>query len=46
MVSGIVTALLILLFVGGCIWLWLPARKAELDEAAAMPLEEDREDAP
>ena len=45
MVSGIVTGLLLVLFVGGWIWLWRPARKPELDAAARMPLDEDGEDA-
>ena len=45
MVSGIVTGLLLVLFVGGWIWLWRPARKHELDAAARLPLDEDGEDA-
>ena len=45
MVSGIVTGLLLVLFIGGWVWLWRPARKSELDDAARMPLVENGEDA-
>lgn len=45
MVSGIVTAILLVLFVAGWVWLWRPSRKAELDAAAKLPLNEDGEDA-
>lgn len=38
MLSGIVTAVLLVLFVGGWIWAWRPARKAEFDAAAQLPL--------
>ncbi|MEL1265430.1 cbb3-type cytochrome c oxidase subunit 3 [Pseudoxanthomonas putridarboris] len=41
MVSGIVTAVLLVLFVAGWIWAWSPRRKAEFDDAAALPLDED-----
>lgn len=41
MVAGIVTALLLVLFIGGWIWAWRPARKAEFDAAARMPLNEN-----
>jgi cytochrome c oxidase cbb3-type subunit 4 len=43
MVSGIITALLMLLFIGSSIWIWRPARKAEFDAAAQLPLTEDAE---
>ena len=43
MVSGIVTGVLLALFVGGWAWLWRPARKAELDAAARMPLDDNGE---
>ena len=45
MVGGIVTAVLLVVFIGGWIWLWRPARKAELDAAARLPLNENEEDA-
>jgi cytochrome c oxidase cbb3-type subunit IV len=43
MVSGIITAALLLLFIGGWIWMWRPERKAEFDAAAQLPLAEDGE---
>lgn len=39
--SGVVTAILILLFVGVCIWAYSSRRRARFDAAARMPLEED-----
>ena len=41
MISGIVTAVLIALFVGGWIWAWSPKRKHEFEDAARLPLEEE-----
>jgi cytochrome c oxidase cbb3-type subunit 4 len=41
MISGIVTALLLVLFIGGWIWAWSPKRKHEFDNAARLPLEEE-----
>jgi|GEM_PF-274738 len=41
MISGIVTAGLLLLFVGGWVWVWRPERKAEFDAAAQLPLLDD-----
>ncbi|WP_411833226.1 cbb3-type cytochrome oxidase subunit 3 [Pseudoxanthomonas mexicana] len=43
MVSGIVTAVLLLLFVAGWIWAWSPKRKHEFDDAARLPLAGDGE---
>jgi cytochrome c oxidase cbb3-type subunit 4 len=43
MISGIVTTVLLALFVVGWFWAWSPARKRDFDEAARMPLE-DRTD--
>jgi cytochrome c oxidase cbb3-type subunit 4 len=43
MISGIITAVLMLLFLGGWIWVWRPQRKAEFDAAAQLPLAEDDE---
>lgn len=43
MVSGIITAVLMLLFIGGSIYVWRPERKAEFDAAARLPLAEDEE---
>ncbi|WP_147651952.1 cbb3-type cytochrome oxidase subunit 3 [Vulcaniibacterium gelatinicum] len=44
MLSGIVTVVLLAAFVGGWIWAWRPARRAEFDAAARLPLA-DGEDA-
>ena len=41
MISGLVTAALIALFVGGWIWAWSPKRKREFEDAARLPLEEE-----
>ena len=41
MISGIVTALLLAVFIGAWIWAWRPARKRGFDAAARLPLEED-----
>jgi cytochrome c oxidase cbb3-type subunit 4 len=45
MVSGIVTAVLLVLFLAGCAWAWSPRRKSHFDAAARMPLDDnERED--
>ncbi len=44
MVPGLITAALLVLFVGGCIWLWRPDHKHALDAAAQMPLDDDKEE--
>lgn len=38
---GIVTALLIVAFIGVCIWAYSKKRKPQFDVAARLPLEED-----
>jgi cytochrome c oxidase cbb3-type subunit IV len=43
MISGVITAVLLVLFIGGWIWVWRPARKTEFDAAARLPLEDDKE---
>ncbi|AKC86392.1 CcoQ/FixQ family Cbb3-type cytochrome c oxidase assembly chaperone [Pseudoxanthomonas suwonensis] len=40
MIAGIVTGLLLALFIGAWIWAWSPKRKRAFDEAARLPLEE------
>ena len=40
MLSGIITALLMALFVIGCLWAWSPKRKHAFEDAARMPLQE------
>ena len=44
MVSGIVTALLLVVFLGGWAWAWSPRRRDAFDKAARMPLQEDTEE--
>jgi cytochrome c oxidase cbb3-type subunit 4 len=46
MMAGILTATLLVLFVGGWIWAWRPARKSEFDAAARLPLDDDGEPRP
>jgi len=43
MISGIVTSLLLLLFIVGWVWAWSPKRKAEFDAAARLPLGDDND---
>jgi len=45
MLAGIVTAVLLVTFIGGWAWAWRPARKSAFDAAARLPLNEI-EDAP
>lgn len=42
MLSGIVTAVLLIAFLAGWMWAWSPRRKADFDEAAQLPLEDSR----
>ncbi len=41
MVSGIVTAILLVLFVIGGIWAYSPRRKADFEAAAMLPFGDD-----
>jgi cytochrome c oxidase cbb3-type subunit IV len=41
MLSGIITAVLLVLFIGGWIWAWSPRRKADFDAAARLPLADE-----
>lgn len=41
MVSGIFTALLIVVFTGVVVWTWSSRRRSTFDAAARLPLEED-----
>jgi cytochrome c oxidase cbb3-type subunit IV len=41
MVSGIITALLLVLFVAGGIWAYSPGRRQDFDAAARLPLDDD-----
>lgn len=40
-VSGVVTVVLLVLFVAGWAWAWSSRRAAAFDAAARMPLEDD-----
>lgn len=39
-IPGIITAVLLALFIGGWVWAWRPARKTGFDAAARLPLDE------
>jgi cytochrome c oxidase cbb3-type subunit 4 len=39
--SGIITAVMLLLFIGICIWAFSPSRKRDFDAAARLPLSDD-----
>ncbi len=41
MVSGIVTAILLVLFLIGSVWAFSPRRKSEFEAAARLPLGDD-----
>lgn len=44
MIPGLITAFLLVLFLVGCALLWRPGVKPVLDEAARMPLDDDKEE--
>ena len=41
MATGIITAVLLLLFVAGWVWIWNPRLKSALDAASRLPLDDD-----
>jgi cytochrome c oxidase cbb3-type subunit 4 len=41
-ISGLITLVLLLAFVGGWIWAWSSKRKSQFDAAARLPLEDDQ----
>lgn len=41
MLSGIITAILLVLFVAGCLWAFSPKRKRDFDAAAKLPLSDE-----
>jgi cytochrome c oxidase cbb3-type subunit 4 len=41
--SGIVTSILIVLFLGVCVWAYSSRRREQFTQAARLPLEEDSE---
>lgn len=44
MVPGLITAFLLVLFIGACIWIWRPGTKPAMDACAQMPLDDDKEE--
>jgi cytochrome c oxidase cbb3-type subunit 4 len=44
MLPGIITGVLIVLFVAGWVWVWNPRHKRAFDDAAHLPLQEDAAD--
>ena len=44
MISGIVTSLLLILFVAGSVWLFSPKRKHAFDDAARLALDDSAEE--
>lgn len=44
MLSGIMTAILILLFIGLFAWAWSDRRRPDFNEAARLPLEDEEND--
>ena len=40
--SGLISLVLLLLFVAGWLWVWSPKRRAVFDAAARLPLEESQ----
>jgi len=41
MIQGIITAILLVAFVGGTLWLWSSKRKPSLDAAARLALDDE-----
>jgi cytochrome c oxidase cbb3-type subunit 4 len=40
MISGIVTATLLVVFIAGWAWAWSPRRRRDFEEAAQLPLDD------
>lgn len=45
MIAGIITTLLLIVFLAGWAWAWSPRRKPAFDAAARLPLADDEESA-
>jgi cytochrome c oxidase cbb3-type subunit IV len=46
MLSGIITVILLVAFLGGAVWVFSPRRTPEFDAAARIPLEDQSETLP
>ena len=46
MLVGIITSILLLLFLGGWLWVWRPSHRSAFDAAARIPLDDDAEPSP
>jgi len=46
MLVGIITSILLLLFLGGWLWAWRPSNRKAFDAAARIPLDDDTEPLP
>lgn len=44
MIAGIITVVLLVVFLGGALWVYSPRRKTEFDKASRIPLEERNEE--
>lgn len=42
MILGLITAALLVIFLGAWVWAWRPERKQDFDAAAQLPLLDDR----
>ncbi len=43
-IAGIVTAVVMLAFVGIWVWAWLPYHKPEFDDLATLPMEDGKDE--
>ncbi len=41
MLSGIITSILMVIFLAGWAWAWSPRRRADFDAAAHLPLDDE-----
>lgn len=46
MMQGIITAVLLVAFIGGWAWAWSAKRKNDFDAAARLPLDDDGKEQP
>jgi len=44
-IAGIITVVLLVVFLGGALWVYSPRRNTEFDQASRIPLEESNEEA-